>query len=76
MAVKKAPKKAVISKSMTFADILDRCPQAGRIMMKYGLHCIGCHIAHFETLEQGCAAHGMSKENMEKMLKEIQSEVK
>ena len=63
--------KNKITKGMSFAEVLQRRPQAGGIMFKYGLHCVGCHIAAVETIEQGCLAHGMSEEDMEKMLEEI-----
>ncbi|MBS3107494.1 DUF1858 domain-containing protein [Candidatus Woesearchaeota archaeon] len=65
MANKKANKK------MTFAEILDARPDAAEIMMKYGLHCIGCAAAHFETVEEGCKAHGISDKNIDKMIEEI-----
>lgn len=60
-----------ITKDMTFKQALDKFPGAGAVMMKYGLHCIGCHIAAVETIEQGCLAHGLKKEDVENMVKEI-----
>jgi len=67
--LKMANKKA--NKKMTFAEILDARPDAAEIMMKYGLHCIGCAAAHFETVEEGCKAHGISDKNIDKMIEEI-----
>jgi hydroxylamine reductase len=28
-------------------------------MMEYGMHCMGCPYSQMESLEMGCAAHGM-----------------
>jgi hybrid cluster-associated redox disulfide protein len=39
--------------------------------MKYGLHCIGCHVATWETLEQGAMAHGMDRKQLENMIKDL-----
>lgn len=71
MAEKNKEKKESITKGMTFAEVLKKKPKAGEIMFKYGLHCVGCHVAEFETVEQGAMAHGMSEEDVKKMLEEI-----
>ena len=76
MAKKEDSKAECVNKDMTFKEVLDKCPEAGIIMMKYGLHCVGCHVASFETLEQGCSAHGISKEDMTKLVAEINKECK
>ena len=62
---------AKITKDMTLGDIISRYPKTAEIMMKRGLHCVGCHVAAFETLEQGAKAHGMSDKDIETMLKEM-----
>ncbi|HZX45177.1 MAG TPA: DUF1858 domain-containing protein [Candidatus Nanoarchaeia archaeon] len=64
-----------ITKEMQFSELLEKYPKAAPILMKYGLHCIGCHIAAFETIEQGSLAHGMGDEDIKKMLKEMNAAV-
>ncbi|MBN1792168.1 DUF1858 domain-containing protein [Candidatus Woesearchaeota archaeon] len=53
---------------------------APEIMFSYGLHCLGCGMMAFETIEQGCSAHGMSEEEIDKLVGELneaaQSEMK
>ena len=65
-----------IKRDMPFAEVLQKHPEAAQIMMKFGLHCIGCHAAAFETIEQGCTAHGMKEEDIKKMLKEMNEAIK
>jgi len=60
-----------ITKDMSFSEVLQKYPQTDQVMMKHGLHCIGCHAAAFETIEQGCTAHGMKEEDITKMVKEM-----
>jgi hydroxylamine reductase len=61
-----------ITKDMSFADILNKYPKAGEILMGEGLHCIGCPMAMMETLEEGCKAHGLDPDKIVKKLnKEI-----
>lgn len=68
--------KEQITKNMTFQEALEKSPEAAGIMMKYGLHCIGCHIAPFETIEQGCLSHGIEEKDIDKMIKEINGSMK
>ena len=37
-------------------------------MLKHGLHCIGCGVSAWETIEQGALSHGMSKKEIDKMI--------
>ena len=69
-------KENKITKDMTLGDIISRYPETAGVMMKRGLHCVGCHVAAFETLEQGAKAHGMSDNDIESMLKEMNNLVK
>ncbi len=60
-----------INKNMTFGDLLKKFPKAGPILANYGLHCIGCHISVFETLEQGMKAHGMDDAELDRVIGEL-----
>lgn len=60
-----------IHKNMTFGELLQSYPKAGPILAGYGLHCIGCHVGVTETIEEGCQAHGISEENIEKIMTEL-----
>jgi len=63
--------KKVISKSMTFYEILEKHPDSANVLFNSGLHCIGCGMAMYETLEQGCMAHGMNKKDIEELIKNL-----
>lgn len=60
-----------IRRDMTLGEIVSRFPGAAEIMMNYGLHCVGCHVAAWESLEEGARAHGMSEAEIEEMLNEL-----
>ncbi|MFH1285406.1 MAG: DUF1858 domain-containing protein [Candidatus Micrarchaeota archaeon] len=61
----------LITKEMTLGEVVEKYPQAAMVMLKYGLHCIGCHVASFETVEQGAGAHGISGAKLDTLLKEM-----
>ena len=60
-----------ITKDMTFAELIQNNPNAGSVLAKYGMHCIGCRISAVETIEQGVKAHGHSDEILDKILAEL-----
>ena len=53
-----------ITKEMSLSDVVQNFPETVEIFQKHGLHCMGCAMASFETLEQGAAAHGMDLKNL------------
>ena len=70
--MKNQTKTQKISKNMSFAEIIEKNPEAIEILMKKGMHCCGCAMASFETLEQGCLSHGLNpNEIVEELNKKI-----
>lgn len=61
----------MINKNMTIGDIVQKSPEAVQIMMSRGLHCVGCHVASWETLEEGCRGHGMDDDIIDSLVNEI-----
>ncbi len=48
-----------ITGDMLIADVVDKYPEVVPALMGSGMGCIGCAIAHAETIEQGAMAHGL-----------------
>ena len=48
-----------IKKDMTIAEVLKLKPEAAKVFMSYGMHCIGCAIAAGETVAQAAEVHGI-----------------
>jgi hydroxylamine reductase len=71
MKIEKARNKKEITKDITFAELLEKKPESMNILFEAGLHCIGCHMSAYETIEQGCLAHGMSKKEIDELIKKI-----
>ncbi len=60
----------LITKEMTIGETIEQYPQVAMVLMNHGLHCIGCHVAAWETIEEGCKVHGMEDEHIDKMVEE------
>jgi len=63
--------KQAITKDKSILEIVAEYPEVVPILMGYGLHCVGCHFSQFDTLENGARIHGMSKEDFNMMLKDV-----
>ncbi len=74
---KQIPKKQKnkITKNMLIAEILSGNPEKANILaetlMDFGIHCIGCGAAAFETLEQGVLGHGFSESDLKKLVEQL-----
>lgn len=64
-------KREIITKEMTFAEIMEKHPDAANVLFNSGMHCIGCGMAMYETLEQGCLIHGMNKKQIDELIKKL-----
>lgn len=49
-----------ILKENTIEEVVNNYPETTMVFMKHGLHCVGCHVSAFETIEQGAMAHGIN----------------
>lgn len=57
--------KQKIHKDMTIGESVRLYPDTVPVMLEHGIHCVGCHVAHWETLEQGFRGHyGMDDEKL------------
>lgn len=66
-----AKKQVKITKEMSIEEIINKIPNAAEVMFSKGLHCVGCHVAASESLEQGAKAHGLTDKQIANMVKEI-----
>lgn len=53
-----------ITKEMSIGEVLKIDRSTAPILMEYGMHCFGCPYSQMESLEMGCAAHGLSADEL------------
>lgn len=63
---------AKITADTLIMDCLKLNPNSAEILMSYGMHCLGCAMAHGETIEQAVNAHG---NDLEKLLAKLNAGV-
>lgn len=60
----------MVTKAMTIQSILEQHEDVAPILMASGMHCLGCAMAHGETLEQACAVHGIDVDALVQQINE------
>lgn len=65
-----------VKKNELIGTIEHDCPKAIELLIEYGLSCIHCFLNQYETLEQGARTHGMSDQDIERMVEEVNEQLK
>ncbi len=59
---------AKITADTLIVDCLELNPDAAEILLATGMHCLGCAMAHGETIGEAVAVHG---EDLDELLKKL-----
>ena len=57
-----------VTKETIIGDILDADQGTAQFFFEIGMHCLGCAMAHGETIEQAVAVHG---EDLDELLAKL-----
>ena len=68
--------KIKISRDTNLAELVGEHRNATEVLLDYGLHCVGCALSPFDTLEQGAKLHGKSEEEIDEMVERINEVIK
>ncbi|MFT7615352.1 MAG: iron-sulfur cluster assembly protein [Candidatus Woesearchaeota archaeon] len=60
----------LVDKDMTISEIVEKYPKTAEVFLEYGLHCVGCGVASFETLGEGAMSHGIDDETIDQMVRD------
>ncbi len=67
-------KNVPITKDTLIGDLVAAYPHLAQVLSEdYGLHCVSCWAAAFDTLESGAKLHGLSDEEIAEMVKWLQT---
>ena len=56
---------------MTIYEVIQLNPEIASVFTELGMHCVGCAIAHGETVEEAAAVHGIDLDEMLTKLNEF-----
>ncbi len=61
----------LVTRDMTVGEVVRKYPETIPVLLDHGLHCVGCNVSYWETLEQGARGHGMTEEQISEMIEDI-----
>jgi len=64
-----------ITEKIKISELIEKYPETVSVLFEKGIHCVGCHAAAFETLEQGFQAHGLNEEQIKEIVKELNEKI-
>lgn len=53
-----------ILKDMTIGEVVRNYPESVKVLMSFGMGCVGCPSAQAETLEEASRVHGMDVDQL------------
>ena len=60
-----------ITKDMRIGELLRIDENIAPILLRTGMHCLGCPSAQMESLEDACAVHGLDADEITAQLNEF-----
>ena len=54
----------VVTKDTIIGDILDFNRETAPFFLEMGMHCLGCPASRGESIEDACAVHGVSADEL------------
>ncbi|MBR3355939.1 MAG: DUF1858 domain-containing protein [Oscillospiraceae bacterium] len=72
--MEKKSKTVFVTGEDVITELITRYPEAERVLLDAGMHCLGCFSAGFETLREACLVHGLDPvEILEKVNSALES---
>ena len=56
--------KKIITGDMLIMEVVEANENAPEILLSFGMHCLGCAIAHQETVGEAAAVHGINLDDL------------
>jgi hybrid cluster-associated redox disulfide protein len=63
-----------ITEKTKLSELMQSHPEAAEVLLESGMGCFGCPMAMEETVEDGCRAHGMTKKDIDELIKRLNKE--
>ncbi len=68
---KQADGSYLITGEEIIGDLVAAFPKSAAVMLRYGLHCVGCSANAFDTVADGARLHGIPEEDVQQMIRDI-----
>ena len=62
---------AKVTKDMLIGQLITLDPNIAPILMRAGMHCLGCPASQGESLEEACMVHGVDADELVKKINDF-----
>ena len=62
---------AQVTKQMLIGELLQLDPNIAGVLMRAGMHCIGCPSSQMETIEEAAMVHGIEPDSLVKEINDF-----
>lgn len=62
----------MITKDMTIGELVNKYPESPKVLMEFGMMCVGCPSSQGETIEEAAMVHGMDMNALMDALKKLE----
>lgn len=66
----------ILTKDDILYNVVQDSVRAAELLTEYGLHCVSCYFSEWDTVETGARIHGMTDEEINTMIDEINEQMK
>jgi len=63
--------RILVTKDTNLGEVLLKYPKVAEVLLSYGLHCVGCPVSGFDTIENGAKIHGLKSNEVEELVQRI-----
>lgn len=60
-----------IDKTMLIGELIQMDPLIPNMLMRAGMHCLGCPASQMESLEEACMVHGIDCDDLVMQVNEV-----
>lgn len=71
--MKQNKKEIKINPDVIISDLIEQYPESAMFLItEYGINCVNCFAAGFDTLRQGARIHGIIDDDFDQLMKDLE----
>ena len=68
-------KQNLVTLDMTIGDVISKYPSTIEVLLRNGVHCVGCGAKTFESIGDGLLGHGFDEQKINRILTELNDSI-
>ena len=60
-----------LNRTSNLGETVQEYPETVEVLLDWGLHCVGCMAAVFDTIEEGAKVHGLTDSEIDELIERL-----